>query len=1407
MDRLRLLIATCCLAFAAWTSASAAQEAIWFEGEQPSGGIAAPWSTGSADHADYISGGSWLQLQCAEADMEKTVPPAGLAVGWDFTVAAGGKHEIWERYALESIRTASAWRLDGGAWTPIPVGTQPYVDLMDPGFFCELCWTHLGDADLTAGRHRIEIQAQRAYAPDKKPARICVAVDCFCISSGHFVPNGRHQAGDAGVSAADQQALAHVFTLGADPAHTDLNGTWAVCRFDEFQPQDRLGPDKTEPADADCHWGAIPVPASKYDVRPDLDFAHRIIYRTHVEVPAGLIGHGFQLHFPAINMIGSVLVNGTFCGWTKAMLTDWYCDITPAVKAGVNQVDVVIKDTYYAFSPAKANRAWSTFAFIPVGWLGQNWFTPSMDMPVASQGSAGLIETPVFETRGAAYGVDCFAQPSVSKQQLAFDLTVRNPSASAVTASVFAEIDPHGETRPALSMPAQSVSIPAGGEALVHLVAPWKDAKLWWPDSPVLYDAVSHDSVPGKPEDVHSTTFGFREWGWSTDQFTLNGIPWHFHADQSPMPSAEDDLKVMASHHQNMVRFWAVKYWGMPVQDALDVADRAGMVVRHTGIFDGEGANYMGGLNDQALFDNWTEHLKAWVKAERNHPSLLVWSIENEITFINSRNLGLSSAVEPMVAKSAKVVMELDPTRPAMVDGGRALVKEDMPVNGCHYDESDWRRYPEEAYTYELAYKSHEQPWNGWGKSPWRLVPNRPVFHGEAYYLNGYRPGDLAQWGGDAAFTGWIGARHGAGLFAKILSEGYRWRGIAAFHFWMGGDQVENYYNSWSPVAVLVRQWDSAFAGGATIERAIKVFNDTHDDSPIVLEWSVEMGGKPIAGATKTYQVACGTATPDTISFTVPKVSGRTLGHLVLQLRRGGAEVFHDSKDIAAIDAGGAKLPALNQGELAVFDPKGVVVAHLKARGLAFTELTSASDIPESAKLVIVGPDALDPIAATGTQWMAVAARGGRVLVLDQANPLQSAAVPADMVPSGFDGRVAFSENLEHPAFASLDQTDFFTWSGDEMVYRNVYSKPTRGAISLVACDQQLGYTALAECRINDGVMMLCQLEVGTKLASNPVAQRLFDNLVAYCAGYTPLRKSTAVVLDPASGRGKLIASTGLVAETATDALAAVRAGKAQIVLFDATPANLAELAGDMATINAFTKKGGWLFAWGLTPEGLASFNTIVGVDHVIRPFRRERVTLPAIRDPVESGLTMRDVVMDSGTTIASWTGQRFASSDSYSYVVDYDEIAPFCTYPSWKQFNPDAKTEDQMSPDHNPFNLTNGFTGQDDWRYIFQISTDPRFLEWDVTLPRPEQLTQLDLIDNSFYRFITRIELTFDGDATRMTPLVLKPLKDAVQSFPLPEKPVSAIHVKLAAWEDSNKPPVIGIDNWWIRGHRSPEF
>ena len=242
-----------------------------------------------------------------------------------------------------------------------------------------------------------------------------------------------------------------------------------------------------------------------------------------------------------------------------------------------------------------------------------------------------------------------------------------------------------------------------------------------------------------------------------------------------------------------------------------------GVIVRRTGLFDGEGGNY--GLVEtvkvngkdvtrarKALFDNWANQLKAEVRGERNHPSIMIWSIENEITFINSRNWGLSQWVEPAIRDVAKQVMEIDPTRPAMTDGGHAMVDQSMPINGVHYGESDLRDYPDEAYTCE---KLFHQP-----QTIWKYDTTKPGFLGESLYTTGNAPSFYAGLQGESAFLGRSESARGESLWVKMASEGYRWAGLGAAHFWMT-DSTGGVYNSWQPVAVLCRQWNWTFASGS----------------------------------------------------------------------------------------------------------------------------------------------------------------------------------------------------------------------------------------------------------------------------------------------------------------------------------------------------------------------------------------------------------------------------------------------------------------------------------------------------------------------------------------------------------------------------------------------------------------
>jgi hypothetical protein len=53
-----------------------------------------------------------------------------------------------------------------------------------------------------------------------------------------------------------------------------------------------------------------------------------------------------------------------------------------------------------------------------------------------------------------------------------------------------------------------------------------------------------------------------------------------------------------------------------------------------------------------------------------------------------------------------------------------------------------------------------------------------------------------------------------------------------------------------------------------------------------------------------------------------------------------------------------------------------------------------------------------------------------------------------------------------------------------------------------------------------------------------------------------------------------------------------------------------------------------------------------MGVEHVLRPFELERVTLPALRDPILSGLTVRDVTLESAEQIFPWAGDKYLVDD-----------------------------------------------------------------------------------------------------------------------------------------------------------------
>jgi Glycosyl hydrolases family 2/Glycosyl hydrolases family 2, sugar binding domain/Glycosyl hydrolases family 2, TIM barrel domain len=1386
-----------------------AQEHVWLEGEKPSQADPAFQFAGWGQ-AKVLSGGKWAFLAINDNEVEKKVPAAGLKASYDFRVAKAGKYRVYARVGYEFARSPFRWRVGTNDWQTVSSQTLTH-DLMAIADFAEVAWLELGSVDLQPGGYSLDFQLPKP----KKGERILFSLDCVCISQEAFRPNGPFRPGEKWKYALDYEAEKTRFEFPAAPdakpetrQTVNLGGVWQIARFDENEIQDRTGPITGLPKNLDAlNWRGIRVPSDRDQALPEWAYSHRYLYRTKVRVPENLAGRAMILRFPNNALMTTVWVNGQQVGFSKTPSTLFECDATGAFKPGENEIVVGIKDHYYAIAKTPEGKSARMIFNIPHERFynsGGLSFTKHADFPTMFKvRRTGILEMPSLVVAGRVYADDVFAKPLVKAGQLGLETTLRNTTNQPVEVEVEHNIrrlnaDDTLTKSVAKSFTSQKQKLEEGQTLTLEQSEAFPNAELWWPDSPVRYAVVTTLVVDGKPMDERITPFGYREWTIIGNRFYLNGIPWQGRADllhNSPQPGdlAAKAVEDWRKTGQTMMRFWGDEPWtGASQEETLTFFDKAGVPVRRSGIFDGEVATYQLVENEKvhaALFDNWRAQLAAWVKAERNHPSVFVWSLENEITYINTRNFGWLKQIEPEMQKAADMVRKLDPTRYSMIDGGDALLDQSLAISGNHYLEKDKRDYPTEAYTLDLAYSRHTKK-GGW--DPWPISKSKPLFLGESFFANGSPPAAYAEILGEAAFLGRKEAGPGVTKFARILSEGYRTHGVAAFHYWFAEGNDGEHYKAWQPVAALVREWHSTAMAGLPLTRNITVFNETRFAAPITLHWLWQTKNTPdvkqLRGK-REFQIPAGERETFALNLDMPAVPEGEIheAELVLTCEREGREVFRDVKPLRLF--GNAKPVNAKPGEVVILGGSKAFQQVL-SKIVSVTAVRSLDVIPPDAKLLLVAPDAVSPDLATSQKWQALAARGLRVVVLDQTSPLHYQALPTDVEPTEHTGQIAFLENPTHPILLGLKNEDVFCWSGDEVVYRHAYRKPSRGAKSLIQCDAELGDTPLVEVPLGSGLMVLSQLAIGQK-PHDPVAQRLMSNMVRYALDYQPAAKATVVVLAENDPRRKLLVAFGLKFTPSDDPIAAL--GQAEIVILDANPEHLAKLVVESKTLKAFTDKGGQLLLWGVTPEGLKDFNKLVDFDHAIRPFAMERVTFPRKRDPLLAGLSLRDVALESAEKIYPWAGDRYPASDTFTHIVDTTDIAPFVSSEKyahgWKQ-------------------MTNGLTSADSWKFIFYHDQDQAGVNpsWAGRLPKEEEITGLKIIINTDYRRLTKIRLVFDGNDSTAIPLSLKPETGLVQEFTFAPRRCRTIAIEPLEWTPNAK-AVIGIDNVWLSVKRPADF
>ncbi|MFI3289505.1 MAG: glycoside hydrolase family 2 TIM barrel-domain containing protein [Rikenellaceae bacterium] len=212
------------------------------------------------------------------------------------------------------------------------------------------------------------------------------------------------------------------------------------------------------------------------------------------------------------------------------------------------------------------------------------------------------------------------------------------------------------------------LTIPAMGKGSAAAWINVNNPAKWDIDSPNLYSMKSEVTIGGELVDVDETTFGIRSIHFDTDGFYLNGRKVRMngvclHHDNGPLGTAQYDraderkLQIMKDMGVNAIR----TSHNPPSPEFLAICDRLGLLVLDE-IFDGWKINKT--ENDYGLFfDEWSEaDVTNILMRDRNHPSIVMWSVGNEILEQAKKEDGWRDA-----KRLANIVRNLDPTRPSTI--------------------------------------------------------------------------------------------------------------------------------------------------------------------------------------------------------------------------------------------------------------------------------------------------------------------------------------------------------------------------------------------------------------------------------------------------------------------------------------------------------------------------------------------------------------------------------------------------------------------------------------------------------------------------------------------------------------------------------------------------------------------
>jgi beta-galactosidase len=444
-------------------------------------------------------------------------------------------------------------------------------------------------------------------------------------------------------------------------------------------------------------------------------------YRRYFKIDSSDRGKHIELQFDGISTHCTVWVNGSIVHRNWCGYTSFYIDITSVAKYGDEVNNIAIR------VDAVDQEGWW---YEGAGIYRHTWLVKRSPVHIITDG--------------------VFAHPlkqSTTAWTIPVEATIENTGKNATNVEVESMLyDPSGKL---VTQASAAGKVNMLGQLVTKLNLQVKNPQLWWVDNPVLYTVKTIVKQSGKQIDELTTSCGFRTIRFTADSgFYLNDK----HVKLQGTCNHQDAAGVGVAVPESLWDFRIKKLKEMgsnayrcahnpPAKEFLDACDRLGMLV----------------MDENRNFNASPEYIRQlqWmVRRDRNHPSIILWSVFNEEPM-----QGSESGYE-MVRRMNAEVKQLDTTRPvtAAMNGGffaAINVSQAVDVGGFNYQINNYDRFHKANPTLPLtssedvsgimqrdvyvtdknkhtldAYDTQKPSWGVTHRVGWKAIAERPYLAG-----------------------------------------------------------------------------------------------------------------------------------------------------------------------------------------------------------------------------------------------------------------------------------------------------------------------------------------------------------------------------------------------------------------------------------------------------------------------------------------------------------------------------------------------------------------------------------------------------------------------------------------------------------------------------------------------------